>query len=80
MYNYLPSFDSLIKNKQSIIIIFLVIGIFIGISIFYYLKIFKPKIDKKYIANKEYLPHDENDNNSNLNQNGKHLNLILKVW
>ena len=48
-----------LKNKTSILILLFVICIFIGLSIYYYKRIVQPRLNKKYIANKEFLPDDD---------------------
>ena len=64
MIEFPTSFSKLRNNKISIIILLLVICIFIALAIYYYKRIVQPKLNKKYIANKEFIPADDNDNNN----------------
>ena len=61
MLDYLPSFSKLWNHKKSIIILLVVICIFIALAIYYYKRIVQPKLNQKYIANKEFIPADDND-------------------
>ena len=45
-------------NKKYIIVLLLIIGIFITISIVYYKRIVQPRLNNKYVANKEFLPEN----------------------
>ena len=45
-------------NKKYIIVLLLIIGIFITISIVYYKRIVQPRLNNKYVANKEFIPEN----------------------
>ena len=62
MPNLTPSFSKLWSNKKSILILLLVICIFVALSIYYYKRIVQPKLNQKYVANKEFLPETDDNN------------------
>tara|TARA_B100001093_G_C26831869_1_gene1016524 strand:- start:1346 stop:1831 length:486 start_codon:yes stop_codon:yes gene_type:complete len=68
MLDFLPSFSKLINNKTSIIILLFIICIFIALSIYYYKRIVQPKLNVKYIDNKEF---ESNSNTNHPNENDK---------
>ena len=54
IYNYIP-----FKMNYNIIVWIIIAAIFIGLSIYYYKTIVEPKLNKKYISNKEFIPQDD---------------------
>jgi thiol-disulfide isomerase/thioredoxin len=64
MPNFIPSLDKWNKKLTLIVITTIfVISIFIALSIYYYKHYIQPKLNKKYIDNKEFVPAN-GDNNS----------------
>lgn len=61
MLDFLPSFSKLWSNKKQIIILLFVICIFVALSVYYYKTVVLPKMNKKYVANKEFLPEGVGD-------------------
>ena len=60
----MPSFLDLSKkiyNNKFIFIILLITIIFVGIAIYYYKSVLRPKLNKKYIDNKEFIPEEQNN-------------------
>ena len=63
MPGFLPAFSKLWSNKKSILILLLVICIFVALAIYYYKRIVQPKLNTKYIDNKEFIPANSDDEN-----------------
>lgn len=68
-----------LKNKKIIIILLLLITIFSIVSFFYYKRIILPRLNNKYIANKEFIPKD-NDINSEFKPKHATLYYFYTTW
>lgn len=64
MLDSLPSFSQLWNNKKSILILLLVICLFVALSIYYYKRIVQPKLNQKYVDNKEFIQDNGSDGGS----------------
>lgn len=60
MQSILDFFKNLYSNKSIFIILFLTC-VFLAIAIYYYRTIVQPKLNKKYIANKEFVEDDDQE-------------------
>ena len=61
MLNFLPSFSKLWSNKKQVLLLLFIICVFISLAIYYYITIVQPKLNKKYVANKEFLPEADSE-------------------
>ena len=63
----IPFFSKLWNNKKSILILLLIICIFVALSIYYYKLVVQPKLNTKYVDNKEFIPDSSKPNSSKPN-------------
>ena len=78
----MPNIKKVVSDKR-IWILLLIICIFIALSIYYYKTIVQPKLNKQYVANKEFLPEDNSSGGgagNNQPKKGATLYYFYTTW